>query len=334
MVKEETMTKNSVEHEGLFIAWHPYSRRGQLLSGKFQLKPYIIHSLKRHYVLAPIRYVLETIKTFRVLMRERPRLVFVQNPPIFAAIVVYIYARLWKAKYIIDSHTIGLLAPWWKWSLPIHAFLSRRAIRTIVTNEHLKAMVDSWGASSFIIGDIPTTFPQGKPFAPNGQFNVAVINTFAPDEPLEEVLEAAATLPEIQFYVTGNPIRAKKSLFQNKPGNLQFTGFLPDEEYFGLMRAVQVIMVLTTEDHTMQRGACEAVSLGKPIITSDWPILREYFDKGTIHVDNSAPSIREAIIRMQGEKEKMESEVLILQQERRQEWQHKYSELTRIIEQR
>ena len=31
------------------------------------------------------------------------------------------------------------------------------------------------------------------------------------------------------------------------------------------------ILALTTHDHTMQRGACEAVSLGVPIITSDWP---------------------------------------------------------------
>jgi len=246
--------------------------------------------------------------------------------------VVYVYARLWKARYIIDSHTGALLAPWWKWSLPIHAFLSRRAVTTIVTNEHLKAMVDSWGARSFIVGDIPTTFPEGKPFPVNGKLSIAVINTFSPDEPLEEVLEAAATLPEVQFYVTGSLIRAKKSLLQNKPDNVEFTGFLPDEEYFGLLRAVQAVMVLTTDNHTMQRGACEAVSLGKPIITSNWPILREYFDKGTIHVDNSAQNIREAVIRMGKEGKRLEDEILTLQQERRQEWQQKHATLTEWIE--
>jgi len=332
------MTQNSMEQKaipkGLFIVWHPYSRRGQLLSEKLGLKLYLVHTLKRRYFLAPIRYLLQTAKTLSVLAREKPRLVFVQNPPIFAAIVVYIYARLWKARYIIDSHTGGLLVPWWKWSLPIHAFLSRRAITTIVTNEHLKAMVDSWGVSSFIIGDIPTTFPQSKPFPLNGKFNIAVINTFSPDEPLEEVLEAAVSLPEVQFYVTGNPIRAKKSLFQNKPANVKFTGFLSDKEYFGLLRAAQAVMVLTTRNHTMQRGACEAVSLGKPIITSNWPLLREYFDKGTIHVDNSAQHIQEAVIRMQKERKTLGDEILILQQERWQEWQHKHAALTGLIEQK
>jgi glycosyltransferase involved in cell wall biosynthesis len=329
------MVQNSVEQEGVpegvFVAWHPYSRRGQLLSQKFGLRLHLIHALERRYLLAPIRYALQAMTTFKILGREEPRLVFVQNPPIFAVIVVYIYAKLRKARYIIDSHTGGLLAPWWKWSLPIHAFLSRRAITTIVTNAHLKALVDSWGADSFVIGDIPTTFPLGRSFSVNGKFSIAVVNTFSPDEPLEEVLEAAATLPEVHFYVTGDLIRAKKSLLRNKPDNVEFTGFLPDEDYFGLLRAVQAIMVLTTDDHTMQRGACEAVSLGKPIITSDWPILREHFDKGTIYVDNCAQSIREAVIEMQEARERLESEVGILRQQRWQEWQHKHAALTRLL---
>ena len=332
MIQPKQQCEKELCSGGIFIAWHPFSRRGQLLSEKFRLKLFLIHALKRRYTLAPIRYFLQTIKTLSVLVSEKPQLVFVQNPPIFAAMVVYAYARLSKTRYIIDSHTGGLLAPWWKWSLPIHAFLSRRAITTIVTNEHLKAMVDDWEASSFIIGDIPTTFPRSESLLLNGKFNVAVINTFSPDEPLEEILAAATSLPEVQFYITGNLLRAKKSLFQKKPDNVKFTDFLPDEEYFKLLRAAQAVMVLTTDDYTMQRGACEAVSLGKPIITSDWPILREYFDKGTLYVDNSAQSIREAVVRMQEEIKTLENEILILQQERWEEWQHKHAALTALID--
>jgi len=277
------MTQANVKQKAmpraLFIAWIAYSRRSQLIADKLQMKFYPIQSLKRRYFYAPLRYVLQTMRTLAILVREQPRLVFVQNPPIFAAMVVYVYAKLWRARYVIDSHTGALLAPWWKWSLPIHAFLSRRAITTIVTNQHLQALVDSWNAKSLVISDIPTAFPQGKSFSLAGEFNIAVINSFSPDEPLEEVLEAAANLPKVQFYVTGNPIRAKKSLFQNSPDNVEFTGFLPDEKYFSLLRAVQAVMTLTTDNHTMQRGACEAVWLGKPIITSDWPILKEYLIK-------------------------------------------------------
>jgi len=315
----------------LFVIWIAYSRRSQLIADKLLIKMCPIQSLKRHYIFAPVRYVLQAVRTFALLVRQRPRLVFVQNPPIFAAMVVYLYAKLWKAKYIIDSHTGALLAPWWKWSLPIHAFLSRRAITTIVTNKHLQALVESWGADVFILSDIPTEFPSGKPFPLNGKFNIAVINSFSPDEPLEATLEAAASVPETHFYITGDPLRAKKSLLMNQPANVTFTGFLSDEEYIGLLRSAHAVMTLTTDDHTMQRGACEAIYLGKPIITSDWPILQEYFDKGTLHVDNSAQDIREATLRMQQDWPKLEQEILLLQQERWQEWEHKRAELEKLM---
>ncbi len=316
----------------LFIAWIAHNRRSQLIAEKFGIKLYQIQSLKRLYLLAPLRYVLQTIKTLTILLREKPKIIFIQNPPILAVLVIYLYAKLAGARYVIDSHTGALLAPWWQWSLPLHAFLSRRAITTLVTNEHLAAMVRAWQANVFILSDIPTKFPQGRAFPLNGKFSVAVINTFSPDEPISEVLTAAASLPEVDFYITGDPIRAKKTFLQHHPDNVKFTGFLPDEDYLGLLRAVQVIVVLTTDNHTMQRGACEAVSLGKPIITSDWPILRTYFDKGTIHVDNSSRGIQEGILQMQKQRPTMAEEILLLQQERWQEWEEKYTALTKLLE--
>ena len=315
----------------IFMAWIAHNRRSQLIAEKFQMPLYLIQSLKRQYFLAPLRYVLQTIKTFTILIQEKPEVIFVQNPPIFAILVVYLYAKVMGAQYIIDSHTGALLAPWWKWSLPMHAFLSRRALTTIVTNKYLEAIVKAWRANTFIIADIPTKFPQGKTFSLNGKFSVVVINTFSPDEPVGEVLKAATALPEVQFYITGDPIRAKKTFLEHHPGNVKFTGFLPDEEYLGLLRAAQAVVVLTTDNHTMQRGACEAVSLGKPIITSDWPVLREYFHKGTIHVDNSSAGIQKGILQMQEQKNTLEKEIILLQQERWLEWEEKQAALIELI---
>ena len=133
------------------------------------------------------------------------------------------------------------------------------------------------------------------------------------------VLAAAAALPHITFFVTGDPIRAKSSALANLPANVQFTGFLPDANYIGLLRSVDGILALTTHDHTMQRGACEAVSLGRPVLTSDWPILRAYFDKGTVFVDNTAAGIRQGLLRLQAGNAQLMAEIAILQEERRQE---------------
>jgi glycosyltransferase involved in cell wall biosynthesis len=316
----------------LFIAWAAHNRRSQLIAEKFQIPLHLVFSLKRRFYLAPLRYLLQTIKTFSVLLRHKPDVVFVQNPPIFNALSVYLYSRIYGAKYIIDDHSAALLGARWRWSLPVHAFLSRRAMVTIVTNEYLETIVKGWRANTCILADIPKVFPQGKPFSVNGKFNIAVINTFSPDEPLGEVLKAANLLHDVQFYVTGNTSCAKKRILRNSPDNLTFTGFLSDEKYFGLLRAVDGIMVLTTRDNTMQRGACEAVSLGKPIITSNWPLLRTYFNKGTVHVDNSCQAIQEGVLTLLDQKEKLEEEILVLQAERWREWELKQTALLNLIE--
>jgi glycosyltransferase involved in cell wall biosynthesis len=316
----------------IFIAWIAHNRRSQLLADKFGMKLFLIQSLKRWYFLAPLRYLLQTARTLGILVRERPAVIFVQNPPIFAVMVVYLYAKLSGAKYVIDSHTGALLAPWWQWSLPIHAWLSRRAVTTIVTNDHLQTMVEGWGADAFIIADIPMAPTDIKPFPSDDRFRVVVINTFSPDEPVEAVLEAAEGLPEVQFYITGDPIRAKKTFLRNPPANVQFTGFLPDADYFGLLKSAQAIMVLTTDDHTMQRGACEAVSLARPIITSDWPLLRSYFNKGTLHVDNTSAGIQQGVRRAQEEQAQLEEGILQLQRDHRFEWAEKERLLTQIIQ--
>lgn len=311
----------------IFIAWSAYSRRSQLIADQLGIPLFLIHALKRRYFLAPLRYLLQTVKTLIILIRERPAVTFVQNPPILAALLVYLYARLTGGAYVIDSHSGALLAPWWRWSLPLHAFLSRRARATLVTNDHLAALVRQWGATTYIIPDIPADFPAGNAFPVAGAFNVAVINTFSPDEPLAELLQAAATLPDVAFYITGDPIRAKASYLSERPPNVHFTGFLPDAAYIGLLRSVQGVVVLTTDNHTMQRGACEALWLGQPMVISDWPILRRYFHKGAVYTDNTSESIQEGILRLRIGLPRLKAEIGRLQQERRATWAADYNVL-------
>jgi hypothetical protein len=162
---------------------------------------------------------------------------------------------------------------------------------------------------------------------------VVVVNTFAADEPLPEVLSAADGLEGVRFYITGKKSRAGESFPKNFPGNVQFTYFLPNETYYALLTQSQAVMCLTTRNHTMQRGACEALSLGKPIITSKWPLLETYFNKGTIHVDNSINGIREGVTEMQREYGRYQTEIKQLQKEQQQEWQTKIALLANLIQQ-
>jgi glycosyltransferase involved in cell wall biosynthesis len=161
--------------------------------------------------------------------------------------------------------------------------------------------------------------------------NILVVNTFANDEPLDEVLSAAGKLNQAHFYITGKVSRAGNRLPENLPGNITFTDYLPDEDYYGLMNRCQAVMCLTTRDHTMQRGACEALSMGKPIITSNWPLLLDYFHKGTVHVDNTVAGIQQGVEAMLANIDHYRREIVKLQAAQQQEWRRKIKLLENLI---
>jgi glycosyltransferase involved in cell wall biosynthesis len=156
---------------------------------------------------------------------------------------------------------------------------------------------------------------------------MTLVSTFTQDEPLETFFKAAALVPEVQFYVTGGYRKADPGLLQMKPGNVELTGFLPDPEYVGLLTASDAILSLTTLDHTMQRGAYEAVYLGKPVITSNFKVLRESFALGTVHVENNEVDVARGVRQMKDNLERYREEVLRLRSEKLSQWERKRADL-------
>ena len=315
----------------IFIAWAPYQRRSELLAKELGAKLYFIHYLKFQAPLyAPAKYLLQAVRTFYVLFAESPEVVFVQSPPFVSSLVVYFYCRLKGAKFVVDHHTDSF-SHRWDWALPIQKFLARRAVTNVVTNQHWVDILRAWSAPAFILPDPLATLPQGQDVPVGPGFSVVFINTFAADEPVEAVLGAASQLPDVRFYITGNKRKKPASFFANTPANVTFTGFLPDAQYFGLLRAANAVMALTTRNYTLQGGGCEAVSLGKPLITSDWPYLRELFARGAVYVPNSSDGIRNGILVMQKKYKDLQQEVLAFRQESRREWDTRFAQLNELV---
>jgi glycosyltransferase involved in cell wall biosynthesis len=315
----------------IFIAWAPHGRRSESLAKELGARLYFIHYFEfQNPLYAPAKYILQTIRTLQVLFLERPEVIFAQNPPFVCGLVVYLYCRVSGARFVLDHHSAAFSRVW-DWALPIQKFLAQHAVANMVTNQHWVDMIHSWGAPALIMGDPFLALSQGEAFPIEPGFNVAFISTFAPDEPLDVVLKAATQLPEVHFYVTGDTKRKPKSFLDSLPTNVTCTGFLPDSQYIGLLRAVNAIMVLTTRDHTLQLGGCEAVSLGKPLITSDWPCLRKFFAKGTVYAANSADSIRDGMRVMQKRHKDLEREMIIFRRDSRREWDTRFAQLKQLI---
>jgi glycosyltransferase involved in cell wall biosynthesis len=322
----------------LFLVWGTPDQgpRSRVMAAKLGIEVSLVQTrLPRGMWYAPIKYLVQAVKTMLLLLRKRPVVVFVQSPPLLAVLTTCFYCALTRSDYIVDAHSAAFHGPSWSlfpgW---LRSLMARRAIATLVTNENFQQRVEELGGLGFILRDVPTSFPVNATYPTSRQFNIAMVNVFSPDEPLVETLNALADLSDVQLYVTGRINPRHFELVEGAPQNVHFTNFLPDEDYYGLLTSVQAVMCLTTRNHTMQRGACEALWLGKPIITSDWPVLRGYFDSGTVYVDNTSAGIRQGILQMKEDYARFQSGIQVLQTNRQREWHEKLAQLTSLVNKR
>ena len=317
----------------VFISWAPFCSRSESIARRLGGTSHMVYSpfWGSRYSTILLKYACQTYKTLRILFRQRPRTIFVMTPPVVACFPVWIYAKLTNANYVIDAHTAAFVTPPWNTIRFLHAFFSRRAAITTVTNRYLQNIVHSWRARAMILADVPIYFASPASFPMRGTCNMTFVSSFTPDEPLEIFLEAAQRLPSIQFFITGNYKDANERVLRSKPSNVKFTGYLSDSDYVGLLLASDAVISLTKEDHTMQRGAYEAVYLGKPVVTSNFGILKEAFHQGAVLVDNTPDDIVKGLLQMAINLARYTQEVQQLRVEKLERWRRLEAEFGSLL---
>jgi glycosyltransferase involved in cell wall biosynthesis len=254
------------------------------------------------------------------------------NQPVFLPVLVYLLSFILRFRYVVDSHSGLFTKKKWIWAQPLMRRVCRRSFTTIVTNSTHKAIVEKWGANVAVLSSMIVADKNASRQFIKDRHSIVVIGTFAEDEPTVEILRAASLCPGVQFYVTGDYRTAKPAVKMLRPANVRFTGFLKREEYIGLVKSVDGAMILVTTDNTMQRGAYEAMSWGTPIITSDWPLLRDTFPKGAIFVSNHAQDIARGVTTFMTKKALLRIEMRSLKAERQDEWQRWVQDISRQLE--
>lgn len=317
----------------LFVSWAPFCSRSDNIARELGGRSVMIyHSFwGSHYATILFKYLTQSIATLWVLVRTRPRVVFVMSPPIIACIPIMCYAALFRARWVIDAHSATFNNARWQALQFLQKFLSRHAATTIVTTPHWQSLVQSWGARSDIVQDVPIAFAEASGFTPPPGHNIAVVCTFTFDEPVETIFRAAAKAPEVRFHMTGNAKRASREALALKPENLHLTGFLPDSDYVALLKRCTAVMCLTTLDHTMQRGAYEAAYLGRPIITSDFGLLRSAFPVATVYVKDDPDAIAAGVRQMCANVGQYEQEAQQLRSAKLQNWERVKERLDTLL---
>ena len=325
------MTTNKI----VFLVWDRQSIRAYGISKHIGASLHFLFTSRARH---PVLY----IRTLQLLRKERPSVIICQSPPITCAFVAmvykYLFAWMSKPRILIDAHTGAISRPW---SKRFSKIIMRAASANIVINEEQqKYLIQNYNIKPAVLEDPIPDFADilmsakkqgGHRIEQKAIFNVAVISSFAYDEPLREVFEAASKLPDVYFYITGDKKNADKNLLIKKLDNVIMTGFLDYNCYVDLLQKVDVIMDLTTENTSLVAGAYEAAALEKPLITSDWIPLKRYFNKGTIYINNSTEEIKRAIMLAMTRKEELSEGMRKLKLERTKDWIEKISNLSYLF---
>lgn len=306
----------------VFISWAPHCSRSDNIAREFGAPSYMVYNDRwgSRPLTIIFKYLWQMIETFKVLNREKAEVAFVMTPPVFAGLSLYLYSWFRPLQYVVDVHTAALLMPRWQRLQWLQRFVCKRAATTMVTNDHLGGLISAGGGHTTIVLDVPVQYPCSPRFASKQGFTVAVICSFNYDEPIDQILQAAAQLPDVKFLFTGDPTPLDPNLRNNMPANASLTGFLSSEDYGSLLTHADAVMSLTTRDHTMLRGAYEAIYLGTPVVVSNWNLLKSAFDEGAEHVENQAPAIAEGISRIKADPAGYRRAAVNLRQRKLQRW--------------
>lgn len=316
----------------LYLAWAPYNRRAESFAQAIGADLCFVHYFKYQKMKwAILKYPLMAVRTLWLLVKKKPDAILAMSPPLFCPLMVYVYHVFFRKPFIIDAHTGSLLSPPWTYLKDLHQFLCQRALCTIVTNETLAQLVKHWGGRVLVMSP-PVRMPKISVSRRFSRPYLVVVNSFSFDEPLLEIIEAASRFPNVDFYVTGDKTKADPEILNKKPPNVHFTGFLPYSEYIQLLSRSNGIICMTTRDYTFQSGGEEAMALGKPFLTTDFPFLRAAFRLGTIFAALDPDSIAKGIQHLLKHEKRLANEMAILFDDYKNEWETKRKELLNILQ--
>lgn len=271
----------------LAVTWEEH-RRTRELCDWLKLP---LHTLTADTWFVP-RYLRLGVRTLRLLAQRRPKVVYVQNPSLVLALLV-IVLRPFCGRYriIMDAHNEAV-QPFTHdfWPIPQLARLALRAADiTIVTNAGLAEEAQRLGARPYVLPDRLPTPPIAPEHARHGEgpLHIMVVATYAADEPIAEIAEAARLLgDQYQFHCTGKAAKLAEPVRKALPANFRQTGFLSEDDYWQLMASSHIVLDLTLKPNCLVCGAYEALSMRRPMVLTDNPPTVELFGNAAVFPKN------------------------------------------------
>ncbi len=320
----------------IFIEWSKYNTRGDSISTAINATTFFIGvaNVSKNPLQSLLSYFPKAVENIRILRRENPDVVIITNTTWVISTLNFIYSKIFGIKLILDSHSCAFDHSFLKYPLFLSKFYAKHSFLSLVTNESHHVMLNKNNAESIVLNDIPfeDKLKTGEKKDLGNKFNICYVCTFAEDEPFNEVFKAGEELEDVKIFVTGNYKRV--GINPDNFKNISLTGFISNEDYRLYLNNTDVIMTLTTRDDTMQRAGSEAISVGKPLITSNTEMLRKTFYKGSVFVGSTSEEIKKGIEQVKNNYDVLKKDMQELQKERKTKFSNKLKSIEDKLEQK
>lgn len=314
----------------IYVAWTAFIRRPESMQKHFGYHLKFLPPPFKMYLLKPLGYLINSYKTFNLLLRTNPNVVWIQLAPPILLYVVFFYRLLFNRQFILisDCHNSMFRRHWL--SFPFAIKLLNLSDLVIVHNNKIRDKALNVGIgenalhvletrpaniSTKVISSFKLDQPLPRPW-------IVMPCSFDNDEPIATTLEAARKIPNTSIIITGDTSRARRNhKIGTLPDNVVTTGFLSKSHYNSLLQEADAIMGLTLRDDIQLSVANEAVGIVKPMVISNSELLQSLFNKGAIFVNpKDAESIANGCTQVLQQKDRLIQGVHELRLERNSRW--------------
>lgn len=288
---------------GVVVSWGVHIQRSRSLAkelGYHDLHVLPYKWMSKNLVYKAFGYMHLFIKTFVYLVRNNYKSIVVSVPSVPPLYAVYLYSKLFKAHIVVDCHNGILRKEWRNWPFLHYIFQN---VELCVTHNYLFDIEfkQEFGANSMVLGD-----PLVKDFDSNesgvikidrDSFNVFVPLSYAADEPVDELIQAAAKNKEdVTYYLTGNFNNWKsKNPKVIIPENVIPLGYISTIDYFTGMKQSDAILCLTSGEEIQMCASIESISLKKPLICSNTKFYKSFLNDDLFLCNNDSDDIARAV---------------------------------------
>lgn len=311
----------------LYLSWIRFQRRPVSMQANFGYDVHFMPIRWRGVGGLALSYLANFGASLKLLWSKRPDTVWVQVPQYPALWAAMLY-RMFSSRpitLVADCHNSIVWRPWNRF--PLGPSLLGSCDLVLVHNAEVAVDARALGVPAdrlLVLEDAPSesTRAEAAPADDAPRPWLLFPASWAADEPIAQVLEAARRMPEATFFITGTPTRANPlPPPEQLPANVRLLGFLPLAAFDAYLSHADLVLALTLEEGIQLSVCNEAVGLGQPMVCSGTRILRKIFRQGTVFVDASYPDsivagCREAL----AQREVLAAEMQEFRLERRQQW--------------